>query len=77
MTHSYGTVTVLVIYLLSGCATVNDDRSEFRRQLTLDLKKACIEANGGLQMDTVDLYAGRLSTSCSAWAHRQARQTGR
>jgi len=74
MTHSYEIATVLLTCLLLGCATVDDHRSESRRQLMSDLRKACIEANGGLQMDAVGLYGGQLSANCSALAYQKARQ---
>jgi len=41
-------------------------------QQYLELRRLCIERNGGLRMDTVDLYAGRLSGACSRWAQRHA-----
>jgi hypothetical protein len=75
MKHSSATTYLLLTScLLSSCGTVNDPELEFRRQLINDLRKACIEANGGLQMDAVDLYGGQLSVLCSTWAYQQARQ---
>jgi hypothetical protein len=77
MKHGHVTVSVLLVGLLSGCATARDPESEARRQLVRDLRKACIEAAGGTRMDAIDLYGGRLSTGCSAWAYDQARRAFR
>ena len=69
--------TLLLLSLISGCTTVDDPGSKMRRQLMLDLREACIEANGGLQMDAIDLYGGRISGNCSAWAHKLAERAYR
>lgn len=77
MKHWHMAVSVLIIGLLSGCATVRDSEAEARSQLVRDLRNACIDAAGGARMDAIDLYGGRLSTGCSAWAYDQARRAHR
>lgn len=68
---------LVLIGLLSGCATAGDPASKSHSQLVLDLRKSCIEAAGGARMDAVDVYGGRLSSACTAWAYQRARQLPR
>lgn len=42
-----------------------------------ELRRYCIARHGGVGMDAIDIYAGRLSAHCSRWAYRQVRASGR
>lgn len=72
-------LTLLVVGILGGCSSQldprdrSDDRSS-RQKLTSEIRRQCIEANGGVQMDAVDLNGGELSRRCSQWAYHRARQ---
>lgn len=72
-------LTLLVLGIAGGCSSGQDhryggdDRSS-RQKLTAEMRRQCIDANGGLQMDAVDLYGGELNRLCSQWAYRRARE---
>lgn len=37
-----------------------------------ELRRYCIERHGGVAVDAVDVYGGRLSTHCARWAYGRA-----
>lgn len=67
-------ITLVVVSTLNGCSSVNESQSESQRLLFRDLKRSCVETNGGARMDAVGLYGGRLSIACARWAHRRTRE---
>lgn len=68
--------TVLAGFLLlSGCSVTGTETGLSERSRVNDLRKTCIEAQGGSRMDAVDLYGGRLSLACTQWAYQRVRHT--
>ncbi|MEQ8485778.1 MAG: hypothetical protein RIB46_15570 [Pseudomonadales bacterium] len=37
-----------------------------------ELRRYCIEQHGGVALDAVDVYGGRLSVRCTRWAYGRA-----
>jgi hypothetical protein len=72
-------LTLLVLGIAGACSSqpdhryLADDRST-RQKLTAEMRRQCIEAGGGVQMDAVDLYGGELNSLCTQWAYRRARE---
>jgi hypothetical protein len=58
-----------------GCrqaAAVDDAPLTPTRTDVVELRRYCIERHGGVAMDAVDLYGGRLALRCSRWAYGEA-----
>ena len=69
---------MLFAFAVAACASVDrTTKTGFessRQSHYRGLFRACIEQNGGLQMDAIDLYGGRMTSLCSRWAYEQSRK---
>lgn len=59
----------------SGCRAAGADpaaRQGNPSGVVGELRRYCIEQHGGVAMDAVDVYGGRLALHCARWAYGEA-----
>lgn len=64
-------ICCFVTLLAAGCQHQPPEQT-LVRELSTDLRRACVARAGGPAMDAVDIFGGRLHHQCARWAEAQA-----